>query len=282
MARRRLERGGDGATAAAVREPSRHYRRGRKTAEADPRFNMALARGLEILRAFRPEDACLGNADLAERTGIPKATITRLTFTLGELGYLTYLPAYGKYALAAGVLSLGFAVLAQTEANVRAHPAMEALAQDFGGTVGLAMRDGTEAVILDIARGQATWTRNTSVGSRIPLVSTCVGWSLLHAADPAERREAFAALEAAHPQDWPRIRKRIETAFGELDRRGFCVGIGEYHALANSTGVPYREPASGKVMAFYCSGLASALSRQDLEEVWGPRLLALAQSLRGG
>ncbi|MEQ8349635.1 MAG: IclR family transcriptional regulator [Sneathiellaceae bacterium] len=281
MARRRLERAGAGEAVPAAREPSRHFRRGRKTNEADPRFNLALARGLEILRAFRPEDACLGNGDLSERTGIPKATITRLTFTLGELGYLSYLPAFGKYALAPGVLGLGYTVLAQTEATVRAHPPMEALAQDFGGTVGLGMRDGLDVVILDIARGSATWTRNTAIGSRLPVVSTCVGWSLLHAAEPADRDSALAQIKSAHPGDWPRIRRRIDKAFGELDRQGFCVGVGDYHELANSTGVPFREPATGKVMGFYCSGLASALSRSELEEVWGPRLRAMAQALGG-
>ena len=45
--------------------------------------------------------------------------------------------------------------------------------------------------------------------------------------------------------------------------------------------MPFREPATGKVMGFYCSGLASALSRSELEEVWGPRLRAMAQALGG-
>ena len=64
----------------------------RKTGKkkADPRFNTALARGLDILRSFRQGEAYLGNADLAERTGVPKATVSRLTFTLAELGYLKY------------------------------------------------------------------------------------------------------------------------------------------------------------------------------------------------
>src|SRR5262245_9764394 len=83
----------------------------RKSAKkrADPRFNTALARGLDILRSFRQGEAYLGNAELAQRTGVPKATVSRLTFTLAELGYLKYLEDIGKYELAPGVLSLGFA-----------------------------------------------------------------------------------------------------------------------------------------------------------------------------
>jgi hypothetical protein len=52
----------------------------------DPRFNTALARGIAVLRAFELDEQFLGNADIAARTGVPKATISRLTHTLTELG----------------------------------------------------------------------------------------------------------------------------------------------------------------------------------------------------
>jgi hypothetical protein len=43
----------------------------------------SLTRGLEILRAFTADDATLGNQDLIERTGLPKATVSRLTYDIG-------------------------------------------------------------------------------------------------------------------------------------------------------------------------------------------------------
>ena len=48
----------------------------------------SLTRGLEILRAFAANDATLGNQQLIERTGLPKARVARLTATLVSLGYL--------------------------------------------------------------------------------------------------------------------------------------------------------------------------------------------------
>ena len=50
------------------------------------KFVTALARGLELLRAFGPDDALLGNRDFAARTGLPKATVSRLAYALTELG----------------------------------------------------------------------------------------------------------------------------------------------------------------------------------------------------
>lgn len=52
------------------------------------KFVVALARGLDLLRAFRPGETMLGNRDFAERTGLPKATVNRLAYTLTVLGYL--------------------------------------------------------------------------------------------------------------------------------------------------------------------------------------------------
>ena len=79
------------------------------------KFVVALARGLDLLRAFRPGETLLGNRDFVERTGLPKATVNRLAYTLTVLGYLRFDDALGKYALDAGVLSLGFALLSGTD-----------------------------------------------------------------------------------------------------------------------------------------------------------------------
>ena len=50
--------------------------------------NRSLERGIEILRAFRPGSELLGNGDLVERTGLSKATVSRLTQTLVGCGML--------------------------------------------------------------------------------------------------------------------------------------------------------------------------------------------------
>ncbi|MBM3603791.1 MAG: helix-turn-helix domain-containing protein, partial [Alphaproteobacteria bacterium] len=63
----------------------------------DPRFATTLARGLSVLRAFRVGDDGLSNAEIAQRTGLPKSTVSRLTFTLGHLGYLVQSPRDDRF-----------------------------------------------------------------------------------------------------------------------------------------------------------------------------------------
>jgi hypothetical protein len=77
--------------------------------KSDRQFVTSLARGLEVLRAFNPENGSLGNQELAQRTGLPKATVSRLTHTLTTLGYLDYDPRLARIMIAPAVLSLGHA-----------------------------------------------------------------------------------------------------------------------------------------------------------------------------
>ena len=58
--------------------------------EKDRNFVTALARGLELLRAFEAGETYLGNGELSKRTRIPKPSVSRLTYTLTQLGYLKY------------------------------------------------------------------------------------------------------------------------------------------------------------------------------------------------
>ena len=48
----------------------------------DRKFANTLARGLAVLRAFRASDSGLTHAQIADRTGLPKPTVSRLTYTL--------------------------------------------------------------------------------------------------------------------------------------------------------------------------------------------------------
>ena len=72
-------------------------------AEKDPQFAYTLAKGLEVLRAFDVASPALGNREIAQRTGIGRQTVVRLTRTLSLLGYLKYHEPTARYRLAAPV-----------------------------------------------------------------------------------------------------------------------------------------------------------------------------------
>ena len=127
------------------------------------KFVVALARGLELLRAFRPGEVLLGNRDFVERTGLPKATVNRLAYTLTTLGYLRFDEAAGKYALDTGVLSLGFALLAGADTLELARPHMRELAREIGAAVSLGCRDGFDMIYLETIRSETALDRKSVV-----------------------------------------------------------------------------------------------------------------------
>src|SRR5690242_20913069 len=108
-----------------------------KKAATDRSFVVALSRGLDVLRAFRPNDGLLGNQEIAARTGLPKPTVSRLTYTLTKLGYLVHSERLGKYRLGTPVLSLGYAVLGAAGIHQAARPLMQALADSIDASVSL-------------------------------------------------------------------------------------------------------------------------------------------------
>ena len=76
----------------------------------DRKFIWSVARTLQLLQAFRPEEGAMGNGDLSERTGIAKATVSRITYTLTELGYLER-TRNRQYFPTSNLLSLSHSVL---------------------------------------------------------------------------------------------------------------------------------------------------------------------------
>lgn len=253
----------------------------RKSVKEDPRFNTALARGLDILRAFKAGDLYLGNVELAERTGIPNSTISRFTHTLQELGYLLYVENLGRYQLGPSVLDLGFGFLANVEIQTLARPLMAELANECGGVISLACLDGMDVIYIEVARGIAPIMRRAHVGMRIPAAHTSVGWACLAGMPATEREAHMETMRHALGSDWPHVRKQILGAIAEIDQRGFCLNIGgRYVPVVNAIGAPVRAHNDVRHFAFNLTAPSSLLTRADLLNTWGPKLASLAAKIQ--
>ncbi|RXH06685.1 hypothetical protein EAV90_02390 [Bradyrhizobium vignae] len=63
------------------------------------RVIQVVSRAFDIVRCFEGRSIGLGNREIADRCGLPRSTVSRLTLTLTQIGQLTYLPQAQKYAL---------------------------------------------------------------------------------------------------------------------------------------------------------------------------------------
>jgi DNA-binding IclR family transcriptional regulator len=246
----------------------------------DRKFVEALARGLEVLRAFTPNEGLLGNQEIAARTNLPKATVSRLTYTLTQLGYLTHVQRLQKYQLAPAALSLGYSALVNMRIRQIARPYMQELANYASATVALGCRDRLSVIYIEHCRGKATPMLRLDLGSRLPMATTAMGRALLAAMPPKERGYLMGHIAKREGERWPKVRAGIERAAKDLATRGFVLSIGEWQTDINAAGVPLvLQSDEAAAFAFNCGAPAFRLSKEQIESEIGPRLVNMVRNV---
>ncbi len=247
----------------------------------DRNFITALARGLDVLRSFREGDSVLSNNDLSKRTGLPKATVSRLTHTLCKLDYLEVDERTGTYRLSAGVMLLGFGVLASMDIAERARREMRKLRDGPNSAivVALAERHGMNAVYLATETSRQHVSLTARIGSGLPLFRSAIGRAILIAMDEDTRAEAFERARV-EDSDTEEFRQRsFAVAQEEMDRLGYCTGFGDWRPDVNGIAVSFRSFVDNRVYGLNVGAPSFHVSPEELETVYGPMLVEAGKNL---
>jgi DNA-binding IclR family transcriptional regulator len=245
------------------------------------KFVTALARGLDVLKCFGVGDLFLGNNQIAERTGLPKSTVSRLSYTLTEKGYLEYVPEHNKYRLTTAVLRLGYASLAKMDVRRIARPLMQALAEHTQASVNFGVRDHLNMVYIDTYRNASTYAVQLNVGSEISISTTSMGRAYLAAVTKEKREELMEKIRISDEDNWPRIKAGIDKAVIDFRDKGYCLSLGDWRPESHALAVPLvPEDDTSAIMVFSCSGAAFQLSADVFENDIGPRLLNLVANVK--
>ncbi|QIL80174.1 helix-turn-helix domain-containing protein [Diaphorobacter sp. HDW4A] len=185
--------------------------------------SQSLERGLSILRAFRHGVGVLSNSELAERVQLPRPTVSRLTRSLVDAGFLIYDFEARSYRLAPVCLTLALSFRSSEATLEMALPHMRALAEGRRVNVGLAVADRSEMVYLDSVRlSRLGIFRRLSPGSRIPIAQTSLGCAYLAGMAPVQRRLLLDRLKREHGASWPPLKAHVERSLESISERGFC------------------------------------------------------------
>ena len=253
-------------------------RSGKKVA-TDRSFVIALSRGLDVLRAFHPNDGLLGNQEIAARTNLPKPTVSRLTYTLTKLGYLTPVPRFEKYQLAPSAMALGYAALANLGLRHLSEPYREDIMRATGGAVAVGGRDRHSMIYFGQSRNGLTLGVQLDVGSRIPIATTAMGRAYIWALGAEERAALLRELREHYGSRWAKMRDGIERSGETVAKYGFAISAGEWHDDIAAAGVALKLNDGTGPYAFNCGAPSFRFTEDRLVNDIGPRLVAMVRNI---
>lgn len=245
--------------------------------QADPSFATTLAHGLDLLAAFRNHPGPLSNAELAAHSGLSRPTVSRLTYTLAQLGYLKR-DAKG-FVLGLGVLAAAYPVLSALKVRQLARPLMRDFAAYAGGTVSIAMPFGLDFIYVETLRTTDAVPHLPDVGFTGALSTTAVGRALLSLYSKEELDGYVARVKAEQPQDADYVLKRTLPDIELCRERGFAVSLGEWRREIFGVAAPLYRTPSGDCLSVNCGIPSFRFSAEQIERECGPRILGLARSI---
>jgi DNA-binding IclR family transcriptional regulator len=251
--------------------------------ESDRQFATTLARGLEVLRCFSALEPELTNKEISARTGLPKPTVSRLTYTLTRLGYLRHLPhagKYGKYGLGTAVLSIGYPLLANMNVRQIARRPMKELADYARGWVSIGLRERLNMVYIETARSPEVLTNSRAdIGQTFSIMTSAMGRAYLAGLSKPDRTAVMNQIKVKDPVLWKAYAPRMEKSLADFTKWGFSLGYGDINPMLQAVAVPMRRTSNDYLMVFNCAVRAPALAPHQLENDLGPRLIKMVRSI---
>jgi DNA-binding IclR family transcriptional regulator len=238
----------------------------------------ALYRGLTILKVLERAGQPLSNQAIAEETGLPRPTVSRLTSILMTQGFLVSEPDFQRFRLGPAVLSLAHSFLATDSLTGVLAPELQELAVRTKGTVGYAVRDMLDLVYRGMWYGVNHITLRQEAGSRVQLIGSVTGLAILAGEEKSQRELLLNQIT----RDFTRQR-RLEVfsnatrASDEIERSGFYVAVGLFHPDINGIAIPFKVGADTRVYAASLGGPSFWLTEKVLREERGPALLQIME-----
>jgi DNA-binding IclR family transcriptional regulator len=239
-----------------------------------------LAKGLSVLAAYAASENSVTNADIAERVGLPRPTVARLTNTLIQSGYLVRV-SRGRVQVAAGALTLGYPVLTRLVDRQLARPLMRDFAERLGGAVSIATVNQLDYVFVESVQIGNSMAHTPEVGFSAPLAATAIGRALLAAMSCAALEQYRQTMLRERPEEWQQFGEAAMAGVDECRRQGFCSIRGTWRPQHFGVASMLGRTSRGEVLAINCGMPSWRMTDQQFEDAQlGRRIVALAADIR--
>ncbi|GAA4113351.1 IclR family transcriptional regulator domain-containing protein [Enteractinococcus coprophilus] len=231
-------------------------------------FVQSFARGLEVIESFG-QTPRMTLTEVAEATGLSRATVRRFVHTLVSLGYMRANDKH--FALTPKVMNLGFAYLASQPLVELVDPVLANLSQELGQSTSVSVLDGTDVVYIARQETTSIMRINITVGTRFPAYATSMGRVLLAGLEAEKLDEYFAAADLTDVTDRTLTDEAaLRSELGQIRKQGYAVVKEELEVGLASVAVPIRNRAGVTVAAMNTSVAVTSQAPEDLTELLPP------------
>lgn len=243
----------------------------------------AVERAMQLLSSFDNEHAERGVTELAQATGLHKATTHRLLMTLFNSGFLERTADGERFRLGLRLVELGMRALRGLDFRQAAVPYMQQLMERFQEICTLSMFDRGQVLYVEVVHSERSLTIAARVGRHLPAHCTASGKVLL-AYLPAEvvepvlnGRLAVYTEKTIIAAD--QLREELET----VRQCGYAVADEEFEVGIWAISAPIRGNDGQVIAALSIPFPTNRLNRKRIPEIAQALLEAAnAISAQGG
>lgn len=187
-----------------------------------------ISRAASILRVLKDDGKGLSLGQIAQRVGLPRSTVQRISSALLDEGLLAHDTGNGGLRLGPELAALGEAAKLDTVKRCRA--ILMDITRDTGETTDLAVQRGSSMVFLDQVAGIHRLRTVSSVGDEFPMTTTANGRASLALMRNEEawalaEREAKAQDEVLEKDDFFAMLRKVRTSGLAYDLEEHASGI---------------------------------------------------------
>ena len=234
----------------------------------------SLERGLSVIRCFDADHARLTLTDVANRTGLTRATARRLLLTLEALGYVS---SNGRhFSLTPRVLDIGYAYLSSLNIQQIAQPFLEALSEQVNESVSVTVLDGADIIYVARVPTKRIMTISLGLGSRLPAYCTSMGRVLLAELPPEQLRAIVPERLEPHTEHTICTRDALEVELATVRRQGWALVDEELEIGLRSLAAPLRDAGGRAVAAMNVSTHAGRTATDEIHASILPAVLRTA------
>lgn len=236
----------------------------------------SLVRGLSVIRTFNAERPRQTLVQVAEATGLARATARRFLHTLVGIGYAA--TDGNEFWLTPKILELGYSYMSGLGLPAIAQPRLEELSRNLRESSSMSVLDSDEVVYVNRVPIRRIMTVSITIGTRFPAYSTSMGRVLLAGLPEAELTEYFATAEikALTPTGLS-SEQELRAELSKVRTQGWAIVDQELEPGLRSLAAPIHSP-NGKVVA--AINISTQTAVHNLDELHQRFLPSLTETAR--